>query len=393
MLSKHTMVGAALAVPLVVGGIVLASNEGTGQATATAAKPPPPEVVVAEVVTRSLAENAEFTGALAAVQSVELRPRVGGYIEAVRFTEGGIVKSGQVLFELDSRVAEAALARAQADLHQAEEARTLAERRFERAEHLVGQQALAQGDFDVFAAEKAQSGARVEAAKAAVRAAEIEVHDTRVRAPISGRVGHAIVTQGNLVSGGNANATLLTTIVSVDPLYVYFDVDEPTYLRFAGAAGRRADGRVAPAPVRVALTGEDGFPHEARLDFLDNRVDSKNGTARARAVLPNPDGKLTAGLFARVRLETTTAQPTLLIQEQAVGTDQQGRFVYVVRPDQSVEQRRVELGATESGLRVVRKGLSPRERIILKGFARPGMTVTPKMVAMAETPSTEGRQP
>lgn len=391
---RRVVVGAALVAPLVVGGFVLA-RDGNGEQSGPGAAQPAPEVVVAEVVTRPLSESAEFTGALSAVQSVELRPRVGGYIESVRFAEGGLVKAGQVLFQLDARTYEATLARTQADLKQAEERSALAKSRFERGEKLVAEHVISQSDFDVLKAELAESRAHVESARAAVRSAEIDLQDTKVKAPINGRVGQALVTPGNLVSGGNAGATLLTTIVSVDPFYVYFDVDEPTYLRFAGAGekGRQPDGRINPVPVRVALLGEDGFPHEAKLDFLSNKVDSGTGTARARAVLSNPDGRLTPGLFARVRLETGPSRDTVLIDEQAVGTDQQGRYVLVVGADGALEQRRVQLGASDGGLRTVTKGLSPGERIVLKGLARPGMKVTPKLVAMAKTQRTEGGRP
>ncbi|MBZ4418823.1 efflux RND transporter periplasmic adaptor subunit [Myxococcus sp. RHSTA-1-4] len=392
---RRVLVGAALVAPMVVGGFVLARDGSDAPGNAGGAQAAPPEVVVAEVVTRSMPESAEFTGTLAAVQSVELRPRVGGYIESVRFAEGGRVKAGQVLFQLDARTFEAALARAKADQSQAEERLVLAESKYARGERLLADKVISQSDFDVLKADRAEGRARVEAARAAVRTAEIDLHDTRVRAPIDGRVGQALVTAGNLVSGGTANATLLTTIVSVDPFHVYFDVDEPTYLRFtnAGPTGRQADGRVHPVPVRVALLGEEGFPWEAKLDFLSNKVDPVTGTARARAVLSNPDGKLTAGLFARVRLETGAARQTVLIDEKAVGTDQQGRYVLVVRPDASLEQRRVELGASEGGLRTVRKGLSPGERIVLRGLARPGAKVTPKRVAMAEAAGQEGSRP
>ncbi|NMO22283.1 efflux RND transporter periplasmic adaptor subunit [Pyxidicoccus fallax] len=383
---RRALVGAALVAPMVVGGFVLASDASDAPGSAGGAQAALPEVVVAEVVTRSLSESAEFTGTLSAVQTVELRPRVGGYIESVRFAEGGLVKAGQVLFQLDARTYEAAFARAKADLTQAEERLALAETKYARGEKLLSDKVISESDFDVLKADRAEGRARVESARAAVRAAEIDLHDTKVRAPIGGRVGQALVTEGNLVSGGTAGATLLTTIVSVDPFHVYFDVDEPTYLRFAsaGPTGRQADGRVHPVPVRLALLGEEGFPWEAKLDFLSNRVDPVTGTARARAVLSNPSGKLTAGLFARVRLETGAARPTVLIDETAVGTDQLGRYVLVMRPDASLEQRRVELGAAEGRLRVVRKGLAPGERIVLKGLARPGAKVTPKLVAMAQ---------
>ncbi|AGC46801.1 HAE1 family efflux transporter MFP subunit [Myxococcus stipitatus DSM 14675] len=393
---RRAAVGGALALPLVVGGLVLAKGEGAdSQGGAPSAQVPATPVVAAEVLSKPVADVAEFTGVLAAVHSVELRPRVGGYIESVRFAEGGLVTAGQVLFQLDARTFEAAFARVKAELLQAEERRTLAEKRFERGEKLVAEQAISQGDFDVLVAERAESRARVESAKAAVRAAEIDLQDTRVRSPVSGRVGRALVTQGNLVSGGSANATVLTTVVSVEPYYVYFDVDEATYLRFSGTSSgaRGKDGRVNSVPVRVALRGEDGFSREARLDFLDNQVSVATGTARARAVLPNPDGKLTAGLYARVRLETGAARPTILIQDQAVATDQKGRYVLVIRADQTLEQRRVELGPLEGGLRVVRGGLSAGERVVLKGLARPGMKVAPTVVAMADSEHVGGARP
>ncbi|WP_342375002.1 efflux RND transporter periplasmic adaptor subunit [Myxococcus stipitatus] len=393
---RRTAVGGALALPLVVGGLVLAKGEGAdSQGGAPSAQMPATPVVAAEVLSKPVADVAEFTGVLAAVHSVELRPRVGGYIESVRFAEGGLVTAGQVLFQLDARTFEAAFARAKADLLQAEERQTLAQKRFERGEKLVAEQAISQGDFDVLVAERAESRARVESAKAAVRAAEIDLQDTRVRSPVSGRVGRALVTQGNLVSGGSANATVLTTVVSVEPYYVYFDVDEATYLRFSGTASgaRGKDGRVNSVPVRVALRGEDSFSREARLDFLDNQVSVETGTARARAVLPNPDGKLTAGLYARVRLETGAARPTILIQDQAVATDQKGRYVLVIRADQTLEQRRVELGPLDGGLRVVRGGLSAGERVVLKGLARPGMKVAPTVVAMADSEHVGGARP
>ncbi|QSQ14351.1 efflux RND transporter periplasmic adaptor subunit [Myxococcus landrumensis] len=393
---RRAAVGGALALPLVVGGLVLAKGEGAdSQGGAPSAQMPATPVVAAEVLSKSVADVAEFTGVLAAVHSVELRPRVGGYIESVRFAEGGLVTAGQVLFQLDARTYEAAFARAKAELLQAEERQTLAQKRFERGEKLVAEQAISQGDFDVLVAERAESRARVESAKAAARAAEIDLQDTRVRAPVSGRVGRALVTQGNLVSGGSANATVLTTVVSVEPYYVYFDVDEATYLRFSGTSSgaRGKDGRVNSVPVRVALRGEDGFSREARLDFLDNQVSVATGTARARAVLPNPDGKLTAGLYARVRLETGAARPTILIQDQAVATDQKGRYVLVIRADQTLEQRRVELGPLDGGLRVVRGGLSAGERVVLKGLARPGMKVAPTVVAMADSEHVGGARP
>lgn len=383
------MLAAALMIALLSGGVYAAmkkddgsSGAGTGGSGPAA---PAPKVIVSEVVTRPLVDTVDFTGTLAGVESVELRPRIGGYIEAVDFPEGGVVKRGQILFQIDSRQFQAALERAQADLRQAEERHAFARLKFERATKLMAESAIAQSDFDALASENAETQAQVDAARAAVRSAELDLEYTRVRSPIDGRTGHALVTKGNLVSGGNASATLLTTIVSVDPLYVYFDVDEPTYLKFMGsAAGRGKDGRVASLPVGVGLANEEDFPRMARLDFLGNRVEPTTGTARARAILPNTDGRLSPGLFARVRLEMGQPQETVLINDQAVGTDQRGRFVLVVTPTNTVEQRLVVLGGSVEGLRIVRTGLHRGERIILRGMARPGMTVSPELVAMVE---------
>jgi gold/copper resistance efflux system membrane fusion protein len=381
---------AALVFALVSGGayVTLRKDDGASQAGTGGSGDAAPavKVMVAEVVTRPLVDMIDFTGTLAGVESVELRPRIGGYIESVDFPEGGIVKRGQVLFQIDPRPFQTALERARADLRQAEERHALAQLKHERGTKLMAERAISQSDFDALASERAEAQARTDSARAAVRAAELDLEYTRVRSPIDGRVGNALVTKGNLVSGGSAGATLLTTIVSVDPLHVYFDVDEPTYLRFSDAAvaGRGKDGRIAAMPVNVGLANEEGFPRKARLDFLGNRVDPTTGTARARAVLPNTDGRLSPGLFARVRVETGQPQEAVLINDQAVGTDQRGRFVLVVTPTNTVEYRQVTLGGTVDGLRVVRTGLRPDERIVLRGFARPGMSVSPEMVPMLE---------
>jgi gold/copper resistance efflux system membrane fusion protein len=389
-MSKKRMMASALVFALLSGGAYAtlkkdegASPPGTG---GSGAPSPAPKVMVAEVVTRPLVDTADFTGTLAGVESVELRPRIGGYIESVDFPEGGLVKRGQILFQMDSRQFQTALERAQADLRQAEERHSLAKLKLDRGTKLMAERALSQSDFDALASEQAESQARVDSARASVHSAELELGYTRVRSPIDGRTGHALVTKGNLVSGGNAGATMLTTIVAVDPLYVYFDVDEPTYLRFTGAAsaGRGKDGRVAATPVNVGLSNEEGFPRKARLDFLGNRVDPATGTARARATLPNADGSLSPGLFARVRLEMGQPRETVLISDQAVGTDQRGRFVLVVTPGNTVEQRLVTLGGSVDGLRMVRTGLRRGERILVRGGARPGMSVSPELVAMVE---------
>ncbi|WP_409014645.1 efflux RND transporter periplasmic adaptor subunit [Aminobacter aminovorans] len=348
-------------------------------ASGEAAPPPPPQVPVAEVITRILAPSSEFTGVVAAAKTVELRPRVGGVIETVSVPEGGLVERGQMLFQIDPRPFEVALQSAEAQLRRAKVLLEQAKVDLERSQRLAPKGAIPAKTLDDDVARKREREAQVEEAEAVVAAVRLDLSYTRVTAPISGRVDRVLVTEGNLVAGAPGAATLLTTIVSVDPAHVYFDIDEATYLGFRPAGTAVA----SPAPVTVGLTGEDGFPHAGALDFLGNRVDRTTGTIRARAVLANADGRLTPGLFARVKLATSAARETVLIDDQAVGTDQGRRYVLVLAAGDMVEYRPVELGAMAEGLRVVEHGLSGGETIIIKGLVRPGMQVTPNRIAMA----------
>ncbi|PWK65260.1 efflux RND transporter periplasmic adaptor subunit [Aminobacter sp. AP02] len=366
-------------------GQVLAS----GEMNQTAPTPAPPQVPVAEVVTRVLAPSSEFTGVVTAAKTVELRPRVGGTIEAVSVPEGGLVERGQVLFQIDPRPFEIALQNAEAQLRRAEVLLTQANTDLDRSKRLVPSGAIAEKTFDDDAARKREREAQVQEARAAVAAARLDLSYTRVTAPISGRVDRVLVSEGNLVTGASGAATLLTTIVSVDPVHVYFDIDEATYLGFGGQGRPEAKGRPASQfPVAVGLTAESGFPHVGRLDFLGNRVDRTTGTIRARAVLDDPQGQLTPGLFARVKLATSAARETVLIDDQAIGTDQGRRYVLVLGAGDMVEYRPVELGAMIEGLRVVEHGLSRGDSIVIKGLVRPGMQVTPNRIAMAPDPGS-----
>lgn len=368
--TRTRIVGGIVAASLLTGGLLFVTLDDERQAVAqpAAAASAAPTVQVIEAIARSAPETASYTGRLAAIQQVELRPRVGGYLGAVRFREGSIVKRGQVLFELDTRSFAAAASRAKAQLLQAQARRTLAERKANRARKLRADDVIAQAELDAATAEEADSDAAAEAARAQLRAVMIDLDDTRVRSPIEGRIGEAHVTVGNLVSAGGPP---LTTIVSIDKLHVEFDVDEATF--------RRLD-RNAATPVQITIGDDD--PRTGTLDFLGNHVDPSTGTARARAVLPNPDGHLTPGLFARVRIETGAPRDVVLVRDEVIGTGAQGRFVLVVNGDGTVEPRPVQLGETIDGLRVVRSGVKPGERVILKGMARPGMKVTPKVVPM-----------
>jgi gold/copper resistance efflux system membrane fusion protein len=368
--TRTRIVGGVLAASLLAGGTLFVTLDDAPRAVAQPAAPAPtaPPVQVIEAIARSAPETASYTGRLAAVEQVELRPRVGGYIRAVRFREGSIVKRGQVLFELDPRPFSAAASRASAQLLQAQAQRTLAERQANRARKLRAEDVIAQAELDTATADEANSGAAVEAARAQLRAATIDLGDTRVRSPIDGRIGEANVTVGNLVSAGGPP---LTTIVSIDKLHVEFDVDEATF--------RRLD-RDAATLVQITIGDDD--TRTAKLDFLGNHVDPSTGTARARAILPNPDGKLTPGLFARVRIETGAPRDVVLVRDEVIGTGAQGRFVLVVNADGVVEPRPVQLGETLDGLRIIKSGVKPGERVILKGMARPGMKVTPNVVPM-----------
>lgn len=361
----------------------------SGETEQTAPTPPPPQVPVAEVVVRVLAPSSEFTGVIAAAKTVELRPRVGGSIETVSVPEGGLVERGQLLFQIDARPFEVALQSAEAQLRRARVLLDQASVDLDRSQRLAPKGAISEKSFDDDVARKREREAQVEEAKAVVAAARLDLSYTRVTAPISGRVDRVLVSEGNLVTGAAGAATLLTTIVSVDPVHVYFDLDEATYLRFRGEG--RPDVAAAP-PVAVGLTAESGFPHMGRLDFLGNRVDPTTGTIRARAVLADPQAQLTPGLFARVRLATAAARETVLIDDQAVGTDQGRRYVLVLGAGDTVEYRPVELGAMSEGLRVVEQGLGKGETIIIKGLVRPGMQVTPNRIAMASDPALDPAQ-
>jgi RND family efflux transporter MFP subunit len=342
--------------------------------------PATPEVTVAPAINEQVTEWDEFTGHLEAVQSVEVRPRVSGFIQRIAFPEGAFVRQGDVLVTIDPRPYEAEVARTEAELEQARTREQLAEHELERAKRLVGTQAISREEFDSRTSTLGEAGGAVRAAEAAVRNAKLNLDWTTVRAPISGRVGRAEITAGNLVQGGAQGASLLTTIVSLDPVYVYFDSDEQAYLKYI-AADRHRDG---DRSVQVAVAGENGFPHEATLDFVDNKLDRSAGTIRVRAVLPNPNGTFAPGLFARVRLANGARKSATLVQDQAIGTDQDRKFVLVLKPDSTVEYRAVTLGRVQDGLRVVQSGVEPGEHIVVNGLlrVRPGMKVSAKTTTM-----------
>jgi RND family efflux transporter MFP subunit len=339
--------------------------------------PPPTQVTVANVIARDIAEWDEFTGRLQAVDSVEVRPRVSGYLSAVRFTEGAMVRKGDPLFQIDPRPFQAEVDRLTAELNRARATVQRANSELERAERLRSENAIANEEHDRRAAFALESAAQVSAVEAALRATELNLEFTQVTAPISGRVSRAIVTEGNLVSSGPGEATLLTTVVSLDPVYAYFDADEQIYLKYT-AGGRRTRASI-DGHIRMALAGEDGYPREGQLDFLDNQLDGNTGTIRGRAVFRNTDGRLTPGLFVRLRLAGAGRHHGLLIQDRAVGTDLSKKFVYVVSPQHEIEYRPVLLGPIVDGLRIVRSGLKAGEPVVVNGLQRvgPGAPVEP----------------
>jgi multidrug efflux system membrane fusion protein len=346
---------------------------------------PPPKVTVAEVVARDVTEWDEFTGRLEAVHSVAVRPRVSGYVAAARFNEGAMVRKGDLLFEIDARPFQAEVDRLHAELARVEATVRHAHNDLDRARSLSSDDAMSPEEVDRRSAVAEESEAQVRSVAAALRAAELNLEFTRVTSPIDGRVGRAIVTAGNLVSSGPGEATLLTTVVSLDPIYASFDADEQTFQRYVELAreGKRASARQTGLPIQMALPNDEGFPHLGELNFLDNQINAATGTIRGRTIFRNADRSLTPGSFVRLRVPGSAAYRALLIQDRAVGTDLDKRFVYVLA-GKSVEYRSVQLGPVIDGLRVVRSGLKAGDVVIVNGLqrVRPGAQVEAENVAM-----------
>ncbi|GGX77879.1 efflux RND transporter periplasmic adaptor subunit [Massilia dura] len=365
-----------------------------GQAPAAGAPPPAP-VSAATVIEKEIVETQEFSGRLEAVERVEIRPRVPGYITAVHFTPGALVKKGQPLFSIDPRPYQAELERAEANVNSARARADLAGVELERAGRLLEDRAIARREFDERAAAQKDLQAAARSARAEVETARLNLGYTRVTSPIDGRASKAEITVGNLVDG----SAVLTSVVSTDRIYASFDGDEDTYLRVRARVrtGARDDESV---PVRIGLANETGFPHEGRLEFVDNRLDPATGSVRMRATFANKDGTLVPGLFARVQLSGGTrtggAARALLIHDRAVSTDQDRKFVFVIGKDGKAEYRPVVLGPAADGLRIVRKGLAPGEKIVVGGLqrVRPGAPLQPKLVPMEppDAPAQAGAQ-
>ncbi len=371
------MAGLTACAALLMGGC---AKSGGGQA------PPPPLVTVAQVLEKNVKEWDEFTGRLQAVETVEIRPRVSGYIDKVAFTEGSQVKRGDLLFVIDPRPYKAEYDRAASDVKRYKTALDLARIELVRVQRLKDSGAVSEEELDERKSTVAQGEANVAGAEAALETASLNLGFTRVTSPIDGRVSRAEVTRGNLVTGGINGGTLLSSVVSLDPIYLYFDGDEQTYLKYTQMArsGERPSSRNAPNPVQVGLANEEGFPHAGTMDFVDNQLNPQTGTIRARAVLPNKDGFFTPGLFARVQLLGSGEHPAILIEDRAVSTDQSQKYVLLLGANNQIEYRAVKLGRIIEGLRVVNQGLKPGDVIVVNGAQRvhPGVTVSPQRVTM-----------
>lgn len=358
---------------------------GNPEAASQTAVPVTPQVNVAQVVHERITEWDEFTGRLQAPQTVNLMPRVSGYIEQVHFSEGALVQKGDLLVQIDPRPFAAEVARLNAELQSAQSAAALADNEYNRAEKLSSQRAISAELLDGRLARKQQTIATVASVKAALQRAELDLSYTSIRAPISGRVSYAQITAGNFVNAGQSQ---LTSLVSTDKMYAYFDVDEQSYLKYARLteAGKRADTRDASAnPLYMALANDLAYNHTGSIDFVDNNVNQQTGTIRIRASFANADNNLLPGLFARIKLVGSDSYDGILIDEKAVGTDLNNKFVLVVNADNQLEYRAVKLGEKVNGLRIVREGLVAKDRIVVNGLQRvmPNMQIDPQMVDMA----------
>lgn len=369
---------------------------------APTAPPKPPQVTISKVVERATLDFVEFTGRMDAADSVDVRARVGGYLNAVHFSDGQEVKAGTLLFEIDPRTFEAEIKNTEGQKAQWEAKRDKAKADVTRYEGLVPTGAASAQDLDKARAEQAEAIAAIQSAQATIERAKLDLEFSKIVAPIDGQVGEALVSKGNLIEPGSGEKGLLTTIVSLDPIYAYFDIDERSLLAFRDryrAARTEAVGAMTieqlKIPVYLGLSNEDGFPHEGVIDFADNRVDPATGTVRVRGRFDNSKRTFKAGLFVRVRVPIGDSYQALLVSEVAIGTDQGQKYVLAVNDQNIVDKRFVKPGPLQDdGLRVIASGLKPGESIVVNGLqrARPGKPVTPQRVEMPMLP-TSGTSP
>jgi multidrug efflux system membrane fusion protein len=361
---------------------------GCGENQRAASAPPPPTVTVAKPVQNNIVDHDEYVGRFVAVDAVEVRARVSGYLEGVHFKDGQIVKQGDLLFTIDKRPFQNALDQARANLKLARSNLTYAEADHTRGQQLVRDKTITEQVFEQRAQSRRNAEAAVAANEAAVRQAELDLEFTELRAPVAGRIGDRRVTPGNLITGGTSgNTTLLATIVSLDPIRLEFSFDEASYLRYErlSQTGREVTGRDGSVIVALKLIDEAEFVHRGYMDFVDNVIDKSTGTIRARASFANPDGMFTPGMFARVRVPGSPAYPALLVPDAAIASEQARKFVLVVDGENVAQQRYVTLGALMRDQRVIKDGLKPDDRIVVNGLmrARPGSKVTPEEQGVA----------
>jgi multidrug efflux system membrane fusion protein len=365
--------------PLIV--LAALALSGCGDKPPQQAAPAAPPVTVAQPVKRTVTDWDEFTGRFEAVEEVQIRARVGGFVTSVEFRDGAFVKAGDLLYVIDARPFEAVAEQAEGQLSDARAKAELAKRELDRGLNLVQTSAVSEQVVDQRRQALQAAHASEMQAEGALKAAKLNIEFTHVMAPIAGRVSRHLVTPGNLVQGSDGASTLLTSIVSLDPIYLYFDVDEATYLRNNKLwfEGKRPSSRDTPNPVQVTLTGETKPSHDGRMDFIDNRLDNSTGTLRSRAVIPNKDLSILPGQFGRVRLIGSSPYEALLLPDTAIATDQSRKIVFVVKDDNTVEAKPVTLGPLDEGLRVIREGLKAEDRVIVDGLqrARVGAKVTP----------------
>ena len=369
----------AIALPLAIATLVASCGEGQKQAG-----PPPPAVTVAEPVKRTVFDYDEYVGRFAAINSVEVRARVSGYLDKLHFKDGQLVKQGDLLFTIDKRPFQNTLDQARANLVQAQSNVAFTESDYTRGQQLVRDKTITDQTFEQRAQAFRNAKASVSANEAAVRQAELDLDFTELRAPINGRIGDRRVTPGNLVTGGTGgNTTMLATIVSIDPIYFEFTFDEASYLRYEriGSTGQDVASRGGSVQVALKLIDETDFDHEGRMDFVDNVIDRSTGTIRGRAVFSNPSAVFTPGMFGRVRVPGSLPYEALLVPDAAIGTEQAQRYVIVIDAQDTARQRYVTPGQlTSDNLRVVKDGIGPDDRIVVSGLmqARPGTKVRPE---------------
>jgi len=381
-LNKSLLVFVAVAV-----GSVLSGCDKPTQQPATGAPP----VTVAQPTKRTVTDWDEFTGRFEAVQQVQIRARVTGFVTGIEFNDGAFVKTGDLLYVIDPRQYQATAEQAQGQLADAKAKVELAERELSRAETLVKTSAVSESVVDQRRQQLQSAQAAVLQAEGALRRAELDVEFTKIKAPIDGRVSRHLVTVGNLVQGSESGATLLTSIVSLDPIHVYFDMDESIYLKNNRLwfEGRRPSSRDTPNPVQIILSGETKPSREGTMDFLDNRLDVGTGTLRGRALVPNQDLSILPGQFARVRVIGSAPYEALLLPDTAIASDQSRKIVFVVKGDDTVEAKPVTLGPIDGGLRVVREGLAPDDRVIVEGLQR--ARIAAKVAPHAPKPAGGGK--